>query len=90
VGKDADFVLWSGNPLSTYSICEQTWIDGRKFFDREEDRHMNEEVAQQRAVLIQKALSAKGKGDGGPPKKAAPGYETEDQPYSCTDNEEGH
>ena len=26
-GKDADFVIWSGNPLSTYSICEQTWID---------------------------------------------------------------
>ncbi|TLY32950.1 MAG: hypothetical protein E6K56_02110 [Ignavibacteria bacterium] len=33
-GKDADFVLWSGDPLSTYSICEQTWIDGRKYFDR--------------------------------------------------------
>src|SRR5205807_2423523 len=30
-GKDADFVLWSGDPLSTYSICEQTWIGGRKY-----------------------------------------------------------
>ena len=25
-GKDADFVIWNGDPLSMYSICEQTWI----------------------------------------------------------------
>jgi len=55
-GKDADFVLWSGNPLSTYTVCEQTWLDGRKFFDREEDRRMQIEVQQQRATLIQKIL----------------------------------
>jgi imidazolonepropionase-like amidohydrolase len=58
-GKDADFIIWSGNPLSTYSLCEQTWIDGRKYFDREEDRTMNEEVKRQRAVLIQRALAEK-------------------------------
>jgi len=59
VGKDADFVIWSGHPLSTYSICEQTWIDGRKYFDREEDRKLIDEVQRQRAVLIQKALTEK-------------------------------
>ena len=63
-GKDADFVVWSGNPLSTYSMCEQTWIDGRKYFDRTEDRAMNEEVQRERSVLVQKALVAK-KGGGG-------------------------
>jgi N-acetylglucosamine-6-phosphate deacetylase len=57
-GMDADFVLWSGNPLSTYTVCEQTWIDGRKFFDREEDQRMQSEVQQQRATLIQKILNA--------------------------------
>jgi N-acetylglucosamine-6-phosphate deacetylase len=55
-GMDADFVLWTGNPLSTYTVCEQTWIDGRKFFDREEDRRMQTEVQHQRATLIQKIL----------------------------------
>ena len=30
--EDADFVIWSGHPLSIYSKCEQTWIDGRKYF----------------------------------------------------------
>jgi N-acetylglucosamine-6-phosphate deacetylase len=57
-GIDADFVLWTGNPLSTYTVCEQTWIDGRKFFDREEDRRMQTEVQHQRATLIQKILHA--------------------------------
>ncbi|MEO0202459.1 MAG: amidohydrolase family protein, partial [candidate division WOR-3 bacterium] len=37
VGKDADFVIWSSNPLSPYSIVLETWIEGRKFFDREDD-----------------------------------------------------
>jgi N-acetylglucosamine-6-phosphate deacetylase len=57
-GKDADFVIWSGSPLSTYSICEQTWVDGKKYFDRV-DRKMNEEVQRERAVLIQKILAEK-------------------------------
>jgi len=58
-GKDADFVIWSGHPFSTYSRCEQTWVDGRRYFDREEDQKMNAEVQRQRAELIQKALAAK-------------------------------
>ncbi len=58
-GKDADFVIWNGSPLSTYSRCEQTWVDGRKYFDMEEDKKMHEEVQKQRAVLVQKALVQK-------------------------------
>ena len=33
-GKDADFVIWSGHPLSVYSKAEKTFIDGIKYFDR--------------------------------------------------------
>ncbi len=32
-GKDADFILLSGDPLSVYSHVEQTWVEGRKIFD---------------------------------------------------------
>lgn len=32
-GKDADFILLSGDPLSVYTQVEQTWIEGRKVFD---------------------------------------------------------
>ena len=34
VGKNADVVLWSGNPLSVYSRAEKVWIDGAMLLDR--------------------------------------------------------
>ena len=33
-GKDADFIVLSGDPLSIYSHVEQTWVEGSKVFDR--------------------------------------------------------
>lgn len=33
VGKDADFVILSGAPFSTYTKVQETWIDGNKVFD---------------------------------------------------------
>ncbi len=32
-GKDADFIILSGDPLSVYTHVEQTWIEGIKVFD---------------------------------------------------------
>jgi imidazolonepropionase-like amidohydrolase len=55
-GKDGDFVLWSGHPLSTFTIAHQTWVDGRKYFDVDEDRRAREEVERERAMLIQLIL----------------------------------
>ncbi|MFN3728107.1 MAG: amidohydrolase family protein [Fimbriimonadaceae bacterium] len=34
VGKDADIVIWDGHPLSVYSRCAMTLIDGEVFFTR--------------------------------------------------------
>jgi imidazolonepropionase-like amidohydrolase len=67
-GKDADFAIWSGDPLSTYSRCLQTWIDGRPYFDSKQDAKMREDVRSERAQLIQLVLASKeesGKGGGG-------------------------
>lgn len=33
VGKDADLVVLSGDPLSVYTRVEETWIEGEKVFD---------------------------------------------------------
>jgi imidazolonepropionase-like amidohydrolase len=55
-GKDADFVIWSGPPLSAFSRAEQTWIDGRKYFDIELDRAAADAAVAERARLIQKIL----------------------------------
>jgi len=64
-GKHADFVIWNGPPLSTYAICEQTWIEGRKYFDRAEDLQMREALENERAALVQKILASKEKGGEG-------------------------
>jgi hypothetical protein len=61
VGKDADFVIWSGNPLSVYSHPEQTWIDGKKYFDIEDDAQLRAQVDEEKNKLIQKVLSQPGK-----------------------------
>jgi len=36
VGKDADFVVLSGDPLSVYTHVLETWVDGVRVFDRED------------------------------------------------------
>jgi hypothetical protein len=68
-GKDADFVVWSGHPLSTYSLCEQTWIDGRRYFDRAADLERRQAVAAERAALLARARAgdAAGKVPAKPP-----------------------
>ncbi len=65
-GKHADFVIWNGHPLSGFTHAEQTWVDGRKYFDRKQDILLREEVRGERAALIQKAAAAsdnQGSGD---------------------------
>ena len=59
VGKDADFSIWSGSPLSPYSTCEQTWIEGRKYFDRAADLAGRGALAKERDDLIAAVRAAK-------------------------------
>lgn len=74
-GKDADFSIWNGSPLSPYSRCEQTWIEGRKYFDRAADLAGREALAKEREALIAKARSAgRDMGGGGGGGRAAPRY----------------
>ena len=37
-GKDADFVIWSGDPLDVMSRVEQAWIDGRRIYRYDPER----------------------------------------------------
>ncbi len=73
-GKDADFAIWSGPPLSVYSRCVATWIDGREYFSLEEDRKHRETIAAQRQRIVQKILGRRkekeeeeGRGEEKPP-----------------------
>ncbi len=59
VGKDADVVLWSDNPLSIYAKVEKTIIDGIIYYDSEDDAKMRVEIQKERARIIQKMLDEK-------------------------------
>ena len=75
VGKDADFVLWNGNPLSVYSRVLMTFVEGRKMFDLDFDQQMraNIETERQRLITLAQANESNptdrgrsGRGRGGP------------------------
>ncbi|MGB7070423.1 MAG: amidohydrolase family protein [Pyrinomonadaceae bacterium] len=37
-GKDADFIVLTGDPLSVYTHVLQTWVEGKKVFDRSDPK----------------------------------------------------
>jgi len=55
--KHADFAIWNGDPMSTYTRCEATWVDGRQYFSLAQDRQSREWIASERARLMTKILS---------------------------------
>ena len=81
-GKDADFVIWSGNPLSTYAVCEQTWIDGINYFNLIRDRKMRKKIKRERNELIQKILSSKDNSKGETMTPSGHEYELS-HPFNC-------
>ncbi len=82
VGKDGDFVIWNGNPLSTYSKVEQTWIEGRNYFSLAKDSAMRADIIAEKSALTQKVLKSGGgekdRGDGG-------GFKRPEQEWHCED-----
>ncbi len=62
-GKDADFVVWTGHPLSTQSICTETWIDGRQYFSLNKDADLRASDQLIRQALIQKILLSEDNGN---------------------------
>jgi len=39
-GKDADFIVLSGDPLSVYTKVLETWVEGKKVFDRSDAKDL--------------------------------------------------
>jgi imidazolonepropionase-like amidohydrolase len=80
VGKDADLVLWSHNPLSIDARAEMTLVDGVCYFDRKKDLLQRERIQQERMRLIQKMILAKQNGE-----KAEKKVSEIDVDYHCED-----
>ena len=58
VGKDADIVLWSANPMSIYAKANKTFVDGQLLFDRDRQAEIEAQIASERARLIKKINQA--------------------------------
>jgi len=80
VGKDADLVLWNGNPLSIYSKPEYTFVDGICYFSIEKDMQLREEIRKERQRIIQKLITAKQNGE-----KFEKKISVEEEIYHCED-----
>lgn len=62
VGKDADLVLWTDNPLSIYARVDQTLIEGVTYFDSKTDEQKRNQMQVERNDLINQMLKEKSKG----------------------------
>jgi imidazolonepropionase-like amidohydrolase len=82
VGKDADVVVWSDNPLSIYAKAEETIVDGIVYFDRVRDLELRKKIAAERNRLVQKMLGEKR--SGAPVQPAKPSFEVI---LSCGDHD---
>lgn len=85
VGKDADLVLWSDNPLSIYAKAEKTMVDGIVYFDRAADAEMRKQQNAERNRLIQKMNGEKRAG--GPTAPPMPSYSVL---LNCGDHDHSH
>jgi len=54
-GKDADLALWSRSPLDSRTVCLQTWIEGKKYFDRALEARRTAQLQKERADLLARA-----------------------------------
>ncbi len=62
-GKDGDLAVWSGEPLSPAAVCLETWVDGRKRFDRAADLAGRGTLAAEKAALVAAARAAGARGE---------------------------
>jgi len=52
IGKDADLVLWTDNPLSIYSKPIYTWVDGHEMFSLERDQRLRTLIREERKRIL--------------------------------------
>ena len=62
VGKDADIVVWTDNPLSIMAKVEYTVVDGMVLYDKDRDAEMRQENQKEKARIISKMLKDNNKG----------------------------
>ncbi len=79
VGKDADIVVWSSNPLSINAIVEQTIVDGAVYYDKDTDALLQQKNQAEKARIISKMLDA----NSTPDAKTQPFFKRKKGHYHC-------
>jgi N-acetylglucosamine-6-phosphate deacetylase len=54
-GKHADLAVWSASPLDSSTICLQTWIEGRRYFERGQAAERAAARVRERDAIVAKA-----------------------------------
>ena len=57
IGKDADIVIWDGNPLSVYTTVEQTYVDGRLLYDKIKNKELMNRDLNEKMRIINKMIN---------------------------------
>ena len=79
-GKDADFVIWDGPPLSIYSQVLETWIDGIQYWSIDNNDRLEDRDKTMRENLIKKILNSTTSSSG---KAMKPNGETPNHGHNC-------
>ena len=67
VGKDADLVLWTDNPLSINAKVDMTMIDGMILYNAIENEKLAQRNSSERARIINKMLESNERGESAQP-----------------------
>src|SRR5687768_10343667 len=51
-GKDADVVLWSHHPLSSYAVADRVYIDGTLYYDRQAEATRLTQLKKEKETLL--------------------------------------
>ncbi|HRH40096.1 MAG TPA: amidohydrolase [Pyrinomonadaceae bacterium] len=77
VGKDADIVIWTAHPFSSYSRVETTMIEGEIYFDRTQDAAKRLAMEKERQELEKADVNRAPGTGGGPPRVPSEKRKTE-------------
>jgi imidazolonepropionase-like amidohydrolase len=58
-GKDADVVIWTHHPLSSYAVADRVYIDGTLYYDRQAEATRLTELSKEKDTLLAAEQSQK-------------------------------
>jgi len=80
VGKDADVVIWNNNPLSIYGVCQKTFVDGKLYYDIDQQQSI---MSQQKWLKQQILKNMETYNKESKETPSTEGAEMEKEAYSC-------